>query len=139
MNRVEYNIYQSLPIPVRADADEVKTQYLRGVGDLSNLEGLEFPLSDTTKSSLTVKRLFRLPNDIHKFWKWNKVYMRQEVYFRFTIKIVFEEQYYEQIEKEYPNSSNQVFVSDVLPHEVEKRFYDLMMVLNLCNIGGFHF
>ncbi|MBI6118235.1 hypothetical protein [Salegentibacter maritimus] len=90
---VEFDIYQSILKPLRIDSEELKKEFLRSQRALTNLGKLDLKIFDTKSSILEVKEYVRVPKLIKELWKHHKVYMRDEVIYRFRIKIEYDENF----------------------------------------------
>lgn len=137
MNTFKLIIYQSLLIPLKIDGELIQQEFIRSQRALQNLPDLDLKIFDTVNSKKKIVPLKRLPIKIVNYWKLHKVYHRKEVYYKFIVIVKFHNKQFEGLEEEY--NANELYISDILPREIEKRFYDLLMILNICRVGGFHF
>ncbi|APX99718.1 HEPN domain-containing protein [Lacinutrix venerupis] len=133
------NIYQSFIKPLNRDSENLKKEFTRSQRALKNLEPIELKVNETLTSVMEVEELEKLPDNLETTWGIHKRYQREEIVYHFKIKVSYEKQYFEDLEKEYGINSNDFFKSEILPDKLEKRFYDFLMILNICRVGGFHF
>lgn len=133
------NIYQSFIKPLNRDSENLKKEFTRSQRALKNLEPIELKVDETLTSVMEVEELEKLPDNLETTWGIHKRYQREEIVYHFKIKVSYEKQFFEDLEKEYGINSNDFFKSELLPGKLEKRFYDFLMILNICRVGGFHF
>lgn len=137
--RTTINIFQSFITPLNRDSESLKKEHIRSQRALKNLEPIELKVNETMTSVMEVNVLDKIPTDLKTIWGIHKKYRREEVIYHFKIKVSYKKQYFEDLEKEHGINSNDFFKSEILPDKVEKRFYDFLMILNICRVGGFHF
>ncbi len=125
--------------PNLIDSDALRKRFTDSQKALSNLPSIALYMQYTSTAKLELSLVKGLPEDVAEYWKLYNRFpgLPQDIY-RFRIGIKFESYYDELLENEGLDS-NEVCKNDILPHEAEKRFYEFLMVLNICQVGGFDY
>ncbi|UTW66141.1 hypothetical protein KFE94_16030 [bacterium SCSIO 12643] len=137
--RTTITIFQSFIKPLNRDSENLKKEFVKSQRDLKKLKPIELNVGETLTSVMEVKELDKIPANLKTLWGINRKYIREETFYQFKIRVTYNKQYFEDLEKEYGINSNDYFKKEILSYKVEKRFYDFLMILNICRVGGFHF
>lgn len=124
---VKIDIFQSFIIPFNRDSEEIHKEFERSKRALKNLAKIDLEIPDVLSAEMTVKEVRRKNSTLKAFWEINKRYIRKEIIYRFNVNVRF------------PNKHSENLEEEILVDTIEKRFYEFLMILNICRVGGFHF
>lgn len=119
------DIFQSLIIPFNRDSEEIHKEFERSKRALKNLTKIDLGIPEVLSAEMIVKEVRRKNPKFKAFWELNKRYIRKEIIYKFSVNVRFSTKHFED--------------EELLVDDIEKRFYEFLMILNICRVGGFHF
>ncbi len=124
---------------MRIEGIKLVEQCQNAINSLVKIEKLNFEITEVQKSELTIEST-EIPEDLKIEWEDQKYYSNliKETILKFAIEIEYEEKFYPDF-KDENLTSNEFYLAYLLPEEVEKRFYEFLMIANISFVGGLHF
>jgi hypothetical protein len=124
---LKIDIFQSFLIPFNRDSEEIHKEFERSKRALKNLAKIDLEIPEVLSAVMIVEEVIRKNSELKTFWEINKRYIRKEIIYKFSVNVRFSTKQSENLDEE------------ILVDEIEKRFYEFLMILNICRVGGFHF
>ncbi len=133
---ININIFQSLIIRIHPEYKELQEESIHFINSLKQLKKIDLHLSESFSSEMSVNEVKKKSSKLNEFWQTNKKYIGGDDFiYRFSINVMFPPDFIDEFEK-----NNEIdidtFISVILINEIKKRFYEFLMILNICKVGG---